>query len=440
MRIDVLKLLNYFLICFESLMTAYLSGCFFQRRYSKVVYILAVCVLAVLSILLISILEESFILKLILGICFPMLWMLFAFRVSLVKALFCAALLLSYWSLADSLFLMCSSILLGYSILQISESPYAYYLLCFGAKITELLGISIIGMFAKKRFQCSPTFGSDWLLTLFYPISALLISIILLHIFNKNPNLARELLLCTGILLCTDVLAIFLLNYLEKQQLAIRDNAILQQDLKNERESISAWISAYREERKRSHDFQNQLSVLRGLVENRAPTEQQLQYFDSLLNVELPTTRYINANRLVADVLLSQKAAIAKNKGIAFQMQLDDLSLFPLPDDELVVVMANLLDNAIEACEMIPNEKQKYIRIKIQCKPEVSYFYIENSTAKPVKIKNNQVISSKKESAAHGFGLQNVTTILSRHQAIYVLDYQETDGLFCFSAQILSNP
>lgn len=51
-------------------------------------------------------------------------------------------------------------------------------------------------------------------------------------------------------------MSIFLLDHLEKQQIAIRNNVILEQDLKIERESISSWVSAYREERKRSHDFQ----------------------------------------------------------------------------------------------------------------------------------------------------------------------------------------
>jgi sensor histidine kinase regulating citrate/malate metabolism len=194
-------------------------------------------------------------------------------------------------------------------------------------------------------------------------------------------------------------------------------------------------VEAYRQERKRSHDFQNQLSVLRGMVEDQAPTDSFLNYLDSLLNVKLPATRYIDTGRPVADVLLSQKAAIAANKGIRFQMQLDNLSTFPLSDDALVVVLANLLDNAIEACEKIPDPEQRVILVKLQYKPEASYLHIENTTIKPVTIKNNRVISSS--SLEHGFGLQNVITILEQSGAIYALDYQEERNLFTFSAQLM---
>ena len=119
-------------------------------------------------------------------------------------------------------------------------------------------------------------------------------------------------------------------------------------------------------------------------------------------------------------------------------MQLDDLSQFPLPDDELVVVLANLLDNAIEACALIPNKSLRYILIKIQCRPAVTYLHVENSTAEPVTIKNNHIVTHK-QSSGHGYGLQNIKTILERHQALYTLSYQEDGMIFCFSAQILPN-
>lgn len=440
MKEGFLLFLNFFLICFESIMAAYLGRCFFQKRYGSAVYVLAVCVLTGLSNLFFFFFGSIPIVKFIFGICLHAVWISIVFQVNIIKSVFTSLLLLSYWIIVDSLFIMCISSFGGNDTNLIFASPYAYYLMCFGGKALELLGIVILSAFAKKHFQIWTMSWMEWLRILFFPLSTLLISIELTHMFFMAPNLAKELSLCAGILLLADVMSVFLLDHMEKQQLAIRDRAILQQDLKTERESISAWVTAYREERKRSHDFQNQLSVLRGMVAERVSDETFLQYIDSLLNVKLPATRYINTNRPVADVLLSQKAAIAKSKHISFQMHLDDLSDFPLPDDELVVVLANLLDNAIEACELISDARQRYILIKIQCKPDVTYLHIENPTAEPVTIKGNRVITSRKDSASHGFGLQNVATILRMHQALYTLTYQEADSVFCFSAQILTDP
>lgn len=434
----ILILFNFLLVCFESIMAAYLSNCFFDKKMNTGLFFFSVGLLTGLSCIIFVFLGSTPIIKLVIGITLHTIWICAVFRINVIKALFTAILLLSYWGIIDNLFLMCISFFINTNSSQPWTSPYAYYLMCFGAKTVELLGIATLSVFSKQHFQSRSLSWTEWLRTLFFPLTALLVSLELLHIFYKSPESASELSICACILLFADVMSIFLLDHLEKQQVAIRDNAILEQDLKIERESISAWVSAYREERKRSHDFQNQLSVLRGLVEEHAASEQFLKYLDSLLNIKLPATRYIDTNRPVADVVLSQKSAIAINKDISFQMQLDDLSQFPLPDDELVVVLANLLDNAIEACELITDKNLRYILIRIQCSPAVTYLHVENSTAKSVTIKNNHIVTHRKQ-PGHGYGLQNIRAILERHQSLYTMSYQENSKVFCFSAQILPN-
>ena len=437
MNIHVLDLLNYVLIGFECIMASYLSGCFFKRRFYRIAHILAVLTLFILCIVYLKTFGNNIILKLAVGIILHMAWIKVVFDTNSIKALFLAIFLVSFWYVFDSLCMIGVSALIKIDYRLLVDAPFAYFLLCFGVKIFELFGLIVICTLVKHHAQIWSMSWSDWLRILFFPGSSLLISCELVLIYYKSPDLAGQLTLCACILLFADVMSVFLLDHLENQQLAIRDNAILQQNLKTEHESINAWVEAYREERRRSHDFQNQLSVLRGMLDETSLSEPFLQYLDSLLNVELPKTRYISTNRPVADVLLSQKAAIAKNKNIIFQIYLDDLSRFPLSDDELVVVLANLLDNAIAATERISDISLRRILIRVQCEPEVSYLYIENTTAETVDIKNNRVVIRRGEYSGHGFGIQNVTTILDRRQALYAFEYHPCDAIFSFSAQLM---
>lgn len=73
----------------------------------------------------------------------------------------------------------------------------------------------------------------------------------------------------------------------------------------------------------------------------------------------MSTSLIVKTGRLVVDVLLSQKYHIAQSKGVHFLFQLDDLTCFGLKDEHLVVVLSNLVDNAIEACEKITDDKSK---------------------------------------------------------------------------------
>lgn len=437
MNTYVLSILNYILICFECVMSSYLAGSFFQRKFSHAVHVFAVSILFVLCIIYLRLFGYSIPLKLIVGILLHMIWIKTVFVSKNVNALFVAFFLMSFWTVFDTLCLFSVSVLLKVDYRNLIDMPFLYLLICFAIKIFELLGIVVICTFVKRHEKIWSMHWIDWLRILFFPICSLVIAFELMHIYYKAPALAPTLTLCTCILLVSDVMAVFLLDHLENQQVAIRNNVILQQDLKAERESINSWAKAYREERKRSHDFQNQLSVLRGMLDDHVPPETFKEYFDSLLNIELPKSRYINTNRPVADVLISQKAAIAGSKDIDFRIQLDDLSLLPLTDDELVVVLANLLDNAIAATEKIADKSLRRMLIKVQCTPEVSYLYIENPTAEPVNIRNNRVAVQQNECSGHGFGIQNVTTILDRRHALYAFEYHADESRFSFSAQIM---
>ena len=107
-----------------------------------------------------------------------------------------------------------------------------------------------------------------------------------------------------------------------------------------------------------THDFQNQLSIIYGLAECEAPHGELLPYIQTVMKDSMSTSLIVKTGRLVVDVLLSQKYHIAQSKGVHFLFQLDDLTCFGLKDEHLVVVLSNLVDNAIEACEKITDDKK----------------------------------------------------------------------------------
>ena len=305
MNIHVLNLLNYVLIGFECIMASYLGAAFFRRRYHGVLHVLAVFALFLACIVYLKIFGQTIVPKLIIAVLVHMIWIKACFHTGTLKALFLSIFLVSFWFIFDTLCLIGLSALIQIDYRSLADSPFSYFLLCFGVKTFELLGL---------------------------------------------------------VVLCTLV--------------------------------------------------------------------------DGLLNTELPKTRYINTNRPIADVLISQKAAIARNKHITLQLHLDDLSKFPLSDDELVVVLANLLDNAMTAAEKIPEEAKRRIFVRMECAPAVSYLYIENTTAAPVPIKSGRVVTRRSELSGHGFGIQNITTILDRRHGIYAFEYHPDENVFSFSAQL----
>ena len=151
----------------------------------------------------------------------------------------------------------------------------------------------------------------------------------------------------------------------------------------------------------------------------------------------MPYSYCLDTHRPIADVLLSQKQALAKSSEIEVKMELDDLSAFPLSDDDLVIVFSNLFDNAIEACHKIPAKEQRKILFKAKLEDGIGYIYMENTTQEPVQILNNRIAAtSKRNPVLHGFGLKNVFYVLDKNQAVYKISYHKDTHSFWFFAQI----
>ena len=428
--------LNVLLILLENIMLLFLADSFFRRQSKKGFALISFLVATVLSCMVIYFLGEKYFIKISLLTSVFSLWIFLNYRVPIVKSIYPAVLLLAYLTIVDSGAINLISGLMGTKAQQLIGSPGSYYLICFSTKTIEFFGVVVIHIWLKHHFSQGSAVFFDWLRVLIFPVSTMLVSFFLLRIYYLSPDLSYELAICNGIILSLDVTSIFVLNYLEKQQEALRDNIILRRNMKLELDNIEALRLAYEGQRKQTHDFQNQLAVIYGMIERRSPSSDILNYIGSLREKVSVGSFTIKTYRTAVDIILSQKKAVADSMGIQFSFRLDDLSAFPLQDDALVVLLSNLIDNAIEACNKISDADSRSILLKMRVESEAGFLYIENSTAEPVMITNNHVSTTKENGLEHGYGLQNIVSVLEKANAAYSMDYDHETGRFAFSAQI----
>lgn len=436
MTLAAANIFNVALILLENLMLFILADAFFVRKRTDFFVnfsflLFALCLCATLYFV------GAYIpFKLLSPLAFWTIWIFLCYETSFIRCSFPVLFWLAYLAIGDNISLSVLSSLLGKNFRDFMLDPNRYYFICFSAKIAELFGIVIIFTWVKRHLAREHTSFQDWFRILTFPLLTLIVSIYLFRIYIISPDIAYELTVCNVIILVLDIASIFVMNYLETQQKAVRDNIILRQNMKAALDNVEAWKKAYDGQRKLTHDFQNQLLVIHGMVEQAAPTAEILRYIERLQTIEPPGISPIKTRRLVVDIILNQKFAIAKSRSIPFTVQLDDLSAFPLNDEDLVTVLSNLIDNAIEACEKIEDPQARLISLKMKVEPQAAFLYIENTTAEPVRIQNNRILSSKKNPLEHGYGLQNILSVLNRNHALYLLNYDSETHVFSFSAQI----
>jgi len=182
--------------------------------------------------------------------------------------------------------------------------------------------------------------------------------------------------------------------------------------------------SIHREMRGYKHDFHHHLQMLKGQLE-AGETERALQYIEELDYEITHMDTLIKTGNLAADVILSAKLSQAKEHRIAVTVKAVLPEQLLISDVELSIILGNYLENAIEACKVLPFE-ERFIRLYIKQKGTMLYFSMLNSSGKKMA-KEGSLFASKK-SGMHGFGLKRAEAILEKHGGW--CKYNSEDGAF----------
>ena len=207
------------------------------------------------------------------------------------------------------------------------------------------------------------------------------------------------------------------------------ESMLLRQHMEMQQESMTALEQNYRMQRKSAHEFEHHMQVLRDLLD-RDEVGAARDYLSRLKKNRSIHVMSVSSNHPVIDVILNQKYQTARENEIKMQIQVNDLSALTIPTDSLVVVLTNLLDNAIEACRRIDGNREIFCGVLYD---DGLYISIRN-TSEPVEVVDGKIPTSKQDSLSHGFGLMSVTYVLDKLEAEYTFGYDE--GWFHFAAEI----
>ena len=171
--------------------------------------------------------------------------------------------------------------------------------------------------------------------------------------------------------------------------------------------------------RKVRHEMKNHMANIKGLagageygeiedyIRRMDETMQELEY------------KYVTGNA-VTDVIINDKCRRAEKAGIRFDADFRYGGEIPVFD--LGIILNNLLDNAIEACEKLESGKG-FIRLMLKRKKQFLLLEVENSFdgTVPVQTDGGLALPTTKQSTLpgiiteHGIGLENVRDVAERY-------------------------
>lgn len=189
----------------------------------------------------------------------------------------------------------------------------------------------------------------------------------------------------------------------------------------------------YSEFRSFRHDYKNHVLCLRGLIA-AGKTDDALEYMESMQDMSSIAKNKYNTGNVIVDALLDDKSDKAQ-KHNAELLFTGTVPSFGINSTDLCVILANAIDNAVEACAKDETGNTKDIKLEAETRQGYFFFRASNPIFETIEIKDkNRAITSKSDKENHGFGISNILRTAEKYEGEARIDAE--NGIFTLSVQI----
>ena len=126
------------------------------------------------------------------------------------------------------------------------------------------------------------------------------------------------------------------------------------------------------------HDMKNHILIVKGLLE-RENLERARVYLEEMDTASARLSFSFHTGSPILDILLENKMALARNKGISVTSAIGPFLPCSIDDMDFCSILSNALDNAIHACEKLNKNQKKYIHIEACRQENLLLLEISNS-------------------------------------------------------------
>jgi two-component system, LytTR family, sensor histidine kinase AgrC len=183
----------------------------------------------------------------------------------------------------------------------------------------------------------------------------------------------------------------------------------------------------YSNSQKIMHDIKNHIKVLERLYKSDQYAEG-LEYAIKIDDIVEQSAMKFKCNNQILNIIVNEKMRICELKNIDFIYSVENLDIGFIEDIDATTIFANLLDNAIEACEKVTNDV-KQIELRLYQFNNMIIINIINSIENMPTKSEEKFISNKKGHKA--IGLSNVEASIKKYDGD--LNIEISQGKFSVS-------
>lgn len=291
--------------------------------------------------------------------------------------------------------------------------------------------MSALLLWLKKRQKPFLQYDKSVFFTILIPFIAQIIVLILFAVCDSPSMTATQNRLITinaFFLLIVNLLIFGLNQYNQKKHLEFTEMQIQLQKEHDSAEYYKMLIAQNENQRILIHDMKKHLQSIALLNEDNQ-NEKIRAYINQLMqSSDLLEFSKICDHKILNNILCRYKK-VCNDLHIAFHTDIRSNTTTFLSDSDVTSLFCNMLDNAVEASNHI---KDSYIEITAAQRKHTPFVIITiiNSCAGNPFSPNGELVSSKQNPQAHGFGIKSMEKIIHNYNGNIQMYYDEETSTF----------
>ena len=405
-----------------------------KRKRNKSQVVLSVLTLIVLSRLCIHFLKKYTIIKMLLMIVMIILAMWFLYEISFIKTLILVFFIESIITITDYIVIMILAKIYGdITTLGGASSLIGRLIIILSRLILFAILIVISRISSKKRNNVTADMSNkEWIQFLIFPIFTICAVMLMVNSVMKSYHsdiVPVYYIIAIG-LIVLNLVVFHLISEILEHSRKMKEAQILRQQSIGQVELYNSMRENYNIQRQRTHEYKNQIVCMDMLMKKKdySKLENYIGNISDGLDAQLDM---VDTNNDVVNAILNAKYYEAIKNDVLFVLKINDLSDIKVSDEDIVTILSNLLDNAIEAAKQCDVGKRT-VKIKLLSEDDVLSIAVTNAyKTEPMLTEDGYIRTTKNNKEEHGWGIRNIVATLEKYDAEYIIDYK--NGEFVFS-------
>ena len=191
------------------------------------------------------------------------------------------------------------------------------------------------------------------------------------------------------------------------------------------------------------HDINNYVADMEQLLQigedsgqlSEHVKREAAQYLHNMQQAASGLAFQFSTGNPVTDVILNRKGQICAQENILLSGELLYPNHLMIEAFDLGIVLNNALDNAIEACRKLPQDRKREVRFRGYVKGRMFFLVVENTyDGTSMRIKDGRLLTTKEDEEIHGMGMSNMRSCVEKYYG--TMQYELGENMFILTLML----